>query len=192
MKGRWPAECGIETGCDKLMKTGENGKNIETRKDRNIKEAGNRRGTAKNGTFRRWEYAASYTVETACVMAVFCMAMVILIQQAYRLHDETKSGMNLQEAVEAVRHDEDDRLEEIEEQFQNNPEFLLSMEQTDLQIRKGIGRIYGEASGQQESGRWGLEISSRIYEPEEFLRQVAALKQLEERHESQLQEGDAP
>ena len=56
-------------------------------------------------------YAASYTIETACVMAVFCMALVVLIQQAYRLHDETKSGMVLQLAVEQARHQEDESTE---------------------------------------------------------------------------------
>ncbi len=89
-------------------------------------------------------------------MAVFCLVMVVLIGQAYRLHDETKSGMELQEAVELVRHDEDDRTDQLEQEVAERTGLLFSMDGT------------------------------------EFLRKVAALKQLEERYESQVQAGDAP
>lgn len=37
-----------------------------------------------------WTFSGSYTVEMAYIMAVFCMVMVVLVQQAYRIHDETK------------------------------------------------------------------------------------------------------
>ncbi len=63
-----------------------------------------------------WTFSGSYTVEMAYIMAVFCMVMVVLVQQAYRIHDETKSGMKLQEAVEQMRHDEDDQTKEIEKE----------------------------------------------------------------------------
>ena len=69
---------------------------------------------------------------------------------------------------------------------------LFSMDGTELQVEKRTGRVDGEIFGQGQGGLWGLEISSKIYEPEEFLRKVAALKQLEERYESQVQAGDAP
>ena len=122
-------------------------------------------------------------------MAVFCLVMVVLIQQAYRLHDETKSGMELQEAVEMVRHDEDDRAQELAQEVDERAGLLFSMDSTGLQIEKGVN---GEICGERQGGPWGLKITSGIYEPEEFLRKIAALKQLEERYESQLQEGDAP
>ena len=137
-------------------------------------------------------YAGSYTVEMAYVMAVFCLVMVVLIQQAYRLHDETKSGMELQEAVEMVRHDEDDRAQELAQEVDERAGLLFSMDSTGLQIEKGVGQVNGEICGERQGGPWGLKITSGIYEPEEFLRKIAALKQLEERYESQLQEGDAP
>ncbi len=125
-------------------------------------------------------------------MAVFCLMMVVLIGQAYRLHDETKSGMELQEAVELVRHDEDDRTDQLEQEVAERTGLLFSMDGTELQVEKRTGRVDGEIFGQGQGGLWGLEISSKIYEPEEFLRKVAALKQLEERYESQVQAGDAP
>lgn len=138
------------------------------------------------------EYEGSYTVEMAYIMAVFCLVMVVLIQQAYRLHDETKCGMTLQEAVEQMRHDEDEKKEEILEEIQRQSGLLFSMDNLNLDLEKSGSRIAGQISGQRPEGAWNLEISSKIYEPEEFLRKVAALKQLEERNESQIQEGDAP
>lgn len=139
-----------------------------------------------------WKFSGSYTVEMAYVMAVFCMVMVVLIQQAYRIHDETKSGMKLFEAVEQLRHDEDGREKEIEAQIQQNFGLMLSMEGTNLKLEKGILRINGQCSGQQRGKNWNLEISNRVYAPEEFLRMMAALKQLEERYERKLQKRDAP
>lgn len=150
----------------------------------------------KDGLMERkkadWRFSGSYTIEMAYIMAVFCMVMVVLVQQAYRIHDETKSGMKLQEAVERIRHDEDNQDQEIEEQIQQSFGLMLSMKGTAIKLNKGIGRIRGSCSGQQKGKVWSLEISSRIYAPEEFLRMMAALKQLEERNERQLQKGNAP
>lgn len=139
-----------------------------------------------------WRFSGSYTVEMAYIMAVFCMVMVVLIQQAYRIHDETKSGMKLQEAVEQIRHDEDDQEKEIEAQVQQNFGLMLSMKGIKIKLDRGIGRIRGSFSGQQKGKAWSLEISSKVYAPEEFLRMMAALKQLEVRNERQLQKGNAP
>ncbi len=138
------------------------------------------------------EYAASYTVEIAYIMAVFCLVMVVLVRQAYCLHDETKGGMTLQEAVELMRHDEDDRGGEITEEVRSRSGLLFSMDNLNLELGSNKSKITGRLSGSRSEGTWGLEISSKVYEPEEFLRKVAALKQLEERYEGQIQEGDAP
>ncbi len=138
------------------------------------------------------EYAGSYTIETAWAMAVFCLVMVVMIQQAYRLHDETKNGMKLQEAVEQIRHDEDEQEDKIQDDMQHSIGLLLSMERIDLKLETKGSQATGRISGQKRGGKWELEISERIYEPEEFLRKMAALKQLEERYESQIQKGDAP
>lgn len=143
----------------------------------------------------RWEdedlknkmYSASYTIETACIMAVFCMALIVLIHHAYRLHDETKSGMVLQKAVEQARHREDDETKADEESFG----LLFSMKDAGIQIDESLTRVNGIVSADGNGGQWKLEISEKKYEPEEFLRQIAALKQLEERDESELQAGDA-
>ena len=140
----------------------------------------------------KWEYSGSYTVEMAYIMAVFCMIMVVLVQQAYRLHDETKSGMYLHQAVEEFRHDEDEQKDEIIRRTQESAGFLLSMDGIRFGLEEKLSRVTGTSDGRTKKGVWNLEISSKIYEPEEFLRKIAALKQLEERNEHPLQEGDAP
>ncbi len=132
-------------------------------------------------------HSGSYTIETACVMAVFCLALIILIQQAYRMHDETKSGMILQEAVERARHREDGEGAEDDGEFG----LFFSMENVSLQMEEGSSRVRGTISADGRNGRWSLEITERKYEPEEFLRQIAALKQLEGRDEGKVQTGDA-
>ena len=138
------------------------------------------------------KYAGSYTIETVWVMAVFCLVMVVLVQQAYRLHDETKNGMSLQEAVELVRHDEDERGEELVNEAKGRLGLVLSMDGVALEVEQGKKKAVGNISGREKGGKWNLEISSGVYEPEEFLRKLAALKQLEERYERQIQEGNAP
>lgn len=141
---------------------------------------------------KKWEYSASYTIEISYIMAVFCMVMIVLVQQAYRLHDETKSGMYLHQAVEEFRHDEDKKKDEIIRHTQEDAGFLLSMEGIRFELKEGFSRVTGTSDGKTEKGIWNLEISSKVYEPEEFLRKMAALKQLEERNEHPLQKGDAP
>lgn len=169
-----------------------NEKNQEQRQAERIWQE-KRRGYVDMKIFRRGtRYAASYTVEMAYIMAVFCLVMVVLIQQAYRLHDETKSGMTLQETVELIRHDEDDRRDEIVEGVRSRSGLLFSMNDWNMELEKSRSRVTGQLSGSRPEGTWNLEISSKVYEPEEFLRKVAALKQLEERYEGQVQEGNAP
>lgn len=146
----------------------------------------------KIGHWVNKEYPASYTIETAWAMAVFCLVMVVLIQQAYRLHDETKNGMSLQEAIELARHDEDERTDEIGKEANARLGLVLSMDRVYLEVERGKKQAAGCVSGQQNDGKWNLEISSGIYDSEEFLRKMAALKQLEERYEHQIQEGNAP
>lgn len=140
----------------------------------------------------RSEYPGSYTIEMTWVMAVFCFIMVVLIQQAYRLHDETKSGMNLFQVSEMIRHDEDERREEILKEARQRYGLLLSTDNLKIEAEEEGNRIKSQVSGQRKDGPWSLEITEERYEPEEFLRKIAALKQLEERYEGSIQEGDAP
>ncbi len=137
-------------------------------------------------------YSGSYTIEMAWIMAVFCFVMVVLVQQAYRLHDEAKSGMNLLEAAELVRHDEDGKRDEILKEVKQRYGLLLSTKHLQISVDQEGSRVRIRASGQRKNGPWSLEITEKRYEPEEFLRKIAALKQLEERNEGSIQEGDAP
>ncbi|WP_432630266.1 hypothetical protein [Brotaphodocola sp.] len=55
----------------------------------------------------RWHHdlPASYTVETAGVMAVVLFTIMILMGQALRLSGETRGMFQLHEQVERVRHE---------------------------------------------------------------------------------------
>lgn len=55
--------------------------------------------------------AAEYTVEAAGVMAVVLFTIMILMNQAFRLHAETTGYFSLHEAVEKERHAVDNRDE---------------------------------------------------------------------------------
>ena len=47
---------------------------------------------------------ASLTVEAAWIMAMVLLSVSVMLQQAARIHDETKAAMGLHEAVEKGRH----------------------------------------------------------------------------------------
>ena len=46
---------------------------------------------------------ASLTVEAAWIMAMVLLSVSVMLQQAARIHDETKAAMGLHEAVEKAR-----------------------------------------------------------------------------------------
>lgn len=75
----------------------------------------NVKGNTGGGDRRRkwWKsaLAAEYTVEAAGVMAVVLFTMMILINQAFRLHAETVGCFSLHELVEKERHAVDNRTE---------------------------------------------------------------------------------
>ena len=45
----------------------------------------------------------SLTVEAAWIMAMVLLSIAVMLQQACRIHDETKAAMGLHEALEKVR-----------------------------------------------------------------------------------------
>lgn len=47
---------------------------------------------------------AGYTVEAAGVMALVLITIMVLVNQAFRIHTETVSAFSLHEAVEQKRH----------------------------------------------------------------------------------------
>ena len=46
----------------------------------------------------------SLTVEAAWIMAMVLLSIAVMLQQAGRIHDETKAAMGFHVAVEKARH----------------------------------------------------------------------------------------
>lgn len=73
-----------------------------------------------------------------------------------------KSGMKLQEAVEQMRHDEDDQTKEIEKEVKQNLGLMFSMENTDIKLNRGILRVEGNCSDSRKvrHGIWRFPAES--------------------------------
>lgn len=113
-------------------------------------------------------YSGSYTVEAAWVSAVVILAVVTTIQAAYGLRGRVVQAMVLHEAVETARHEKGLTAQEVQTRFERTGVRL------ELQERGGI------IDGQAAADRWEVRIQSTKFRPEEFLRRITLLEQLEE------------
>ena len=110
-------------------------------------------------------YSGSYTVEAAWVSAVVILAVVTTIQAAYGLRGRVVQAMVLHEAVETARH---------EKGLTAQTRFERTGVRLELQERGGT------IDGQAAADRWEVRIQSTKFRPEEFLRRITLLEQLEE------------
>ena len=108
---------------------------------------------------RGGRYSGSYTVEAAWVSAVVILAVVTTIQAAYGLRGRVVQAMVLHEAVETARHEKGLTAQEVQTRFE----------------RTGV-RLELQAA----ADRWEVRIQSTKFRPEEFLRRITLLEQLEE------------
>ena len=117
---------------------------------------------------RGGRYSGSYTVEAAGVSAGVILAGVTTIQAAYGLRGRGVRAMVLHEAVETARHEKGLTAQEVQTRFERTGVRL------ELQERGGI------IDGQAAADRWEVRIQSTKFRPEEFLRRITLLEQLEE------------
>ena len=70
--------------------------------------------------------------------------------------------MSLQEAVELVRHDEDERGEELVNEAKGRLGLVLSMDGVALEVEQGKKKAVGNISGREkaESGIWKFPAAS--------------------------------
>lgn len=112
--------------------------------------------------------SGSYTVEAAWVTAVVILSVVTAIQAAYGLRGRVVGAMVLHEAVETARHEKGLAAGEVQARFERTG--------LRLELRDQGRNIDGTAKG----GRWEAEIQGTRFRPEEFLRKITLLEQLEE------------
>lgn len=132
----------------------------------------------------------SYTIEAAVIMSIFCFMSVGIIQQGYRVYDETTGKMVLHESVEKARHvlswEEAVGLKELEEKGTKRKLAGFFFDNFNVQLEKQTKRIAGRADASTINGQWDMQIEAEIFRPEEFLRKIEAVKQLEERNGNSL------
>ena len=113
-----------------------------------------------------YKAAASYTVEAAAVMSLVLLVLCTLIQNAYRIHDETCGAMALQQRVEKLRHQEKgDRINIEREQRVSR---LLSKE---WRLETSVNR--NTVKGEIQNNGWSIKLETEIYDPENFMRMIS-------------------
>ncbi|WP_027642017.1 hypothetical protein [Enterocloster clostridioformis] len=116
----------------------------------------------------------SLTVEAAWIMAMVLLSILVMLQQAGRIHDEAKAAMGLHEAVEKGRHGSVKELEASVSGAQEHMGRLLFFPDCNLIIKEKGQRIYGEGRG----GKWKREIEAGRFRPETFLRKITLIEGL--------------
>lgn len=113
--------------------------------------------------------SGSYTIETAFVMAVVLWTLMIIISQAYNIHDKTRSGMVIHQNVEILCHQEENKKAKAEAGAKRQLSSLFSLKDVKcsffVEKKKTEGRI--------EAEKWRKSIISDRFEPEAFLRMAA-------------------
>lgn len=116
----------------------------------------------------------SLTVEAAWIMAMVLLSISVMLQQASRIHDETKAAMGLHEAVEKSRHGSGKELDASASGAREHMGRLMFFPDCSLAIKEKGQRIYGEGRG----GKWKREIEAGRFRPETFLRKITLIEGL--------------
>ena len=107
-------------------------------------------------------------------MAMVLLSISVMLQQAGRIHDETKAAMCLHEAVEKIRHGNAKELEASTSGAQEHIGRLMFFPDCNLTTKEKGQRIYGEGRG----GTWKKEIVAGRFRPETFLRKITLIEGL--------------
>lgn len=123
------------------------------------------------------ELEGSLTVEAAWIMAMVLLSISVMLQQAGRIHDETKAAMGLHEAVEKGRHGRMQDLEFTAEKVQEHIGWFMATSDYKLVVKEKGKRVSGKGSG----GKWSRDIEIGKFRPETFLRKITLIEGLVER-----------
>ena len=89
------------------------------------------------------------------------VSIAVMLQQAGRIHDETKAAMGLHEAVEKARHGSAKELQATGSAAQEHLGRLMFFPDCDLAIKEKGQRIYAEGRGENGKERLRREGSGR-------------------------------
>lgn len=124
------------------------------------------------------QFQGSYTVEASFIMAIVIWAIMVSIQAAYCLRDETAGAMALQEAVQCLSHGEETDPEEAREAGLRKAGNPFAWKGYEFQLERKGNIVTGwRVQGSGRAGNWSLEIHQGVFEPENFLRKISLLDQ---------------
>ncbi len=125
-------------------------------------------------------FKASFTIEATFVMAVIFWAIMIIIQAAYNLHDETVGAIILHSAVERLCHSESENSDEICASIKNSGVRPLIWKDYEIQMDLKGNMLTGKkVQAAAKGGTWGFDLEVKVFDPENFLRLISLLNQEE-------------
>lgn len=129
----------------------------------------------------------SFTVEAAIVMAVVLWALLISIQAAYRVRDKTAGTMAVQEAVQRLRHNESEPLDEAVTWAEKRAGKPFYGKRYEFDLKLSGNPITGKkVKAVATGGKWKLCMEQDVFDPENFIRMMTLLDQ-EEKDENSIQ-----
>lgn len=99
-------------------------------------------------------------------MSLVLLVLCTLIQNAYRIHDETCGAMALQQRVEKLRHQEEGDRINIE-RGQRISRLLSKEWQLETSVNRNI------VKGEIKNNEWSINLETEIYDPENFMRMIS-------------------
>ncbi|MFR3730771.1 TadE/TadG family type IV pilus assembly protein [Lacrimispora sp.] len=124
--------------------------------------------------------SGSFTVEAAFVMAIVLWALLLSIQAAYRIRDQTVGAMALQEAVQRLRHNESEMPEEAVAWAEKRAGTPFSWKRYGFELKTTGNPLTGNrVNASAAGGRWKLSLEQKVFDPENFLRMMTLTDQEE-------------
>lgn len=134
--------------------------------------------------------SGSFTVEAAIVMAVVLWALLVSIQAAYRVRDKTAGAMAVQEAVQRLRHNESEPVDEAVSWAEIRAGKPLYWGSYEFDLKLSGNPITGKkVKALATGGNWKLSVEQDVFDPENFIRMMILLDQ-EEKDENNVQAGN--
>lgn len=118
----------------------------------------------------------SYTVEAAMVMTVVLLSVWTMIRGAYRLHDQVTGGMILHEMIELSAHESQLDQDQIEAMGNRTLGHLFVLKSTGMILEQEGGMVSGRLFGSGQN----LQIQTKRFRPQDFLREMTILEELRE------------
>lgn len=107
------------------------------------------------------------TVEASYVMLIVLFLLMVLLKHSFWVHDMTVGSAYLHRAVEIERRLENDTTDIADKNYSTG---FLFADDAKITVKKGILLCEGE----MKAGEWQKQIAVKPFQPEEYMRAVAA------------------